>query len=252
MIVDRDVDVLRFLNLWVFARTSRIAEIFFSGDSLDGKKVRARRRLQRMENEGLLKSQKEFTSGEKVFWLTHSGKTYLSKRGHEAFKVTRDFKFQTFIHDDMCLAVLEILLKRGFQLSDVKSERELRRLKFFSLSKYPQGREVVEYITPDLVLKSGSELIAFEIEISRKSVARIEKKFADYHDWSEKNPKAQLKIVYVVPEVGDRERLKNIFNKLKNYADSHKRLPLNEKRFRFLTIEDFQKMKAKRMETQNA
>jgi DNA-binding PadR family transcriptional regulator len=165
MIMDRDINILKFLNDFGFARSFVVEEVFFPDGSLRGKKQMCHRRLKLMEEEGLIKSEKEFRYGQHIYFLTTKGGEFLKSQGVDVFYVAPSIGWGKYLHNDYIQQVFLKLRKHG--IKQFLSERKMRKMDAFKDS------------VPDLLVGlDGNRAIGIEVELESKSYASLEKKLS--------------------------------------------------------------------------
>ncbi|MEK5009589.1 hypothetical protein MHI11_20740 [Bacillus sp. FSL K6-3312] len=118
----------------------------------------------------------------KVLCITKSGSKFIGHIGSAA-----GLSYSTLQHDltvnDVIFSLLERYAAKGTEFS-FKTERELTRELVLSLSveqaRKPNALRHIAQEVPDFLLVNSERRFAFEVELSRKTSARIEKKMHQY------------------------------------------------------------------------
>ena len=161
MLTERDINILRFINDFGYARSSILKEMFFTAGTLSGQKQMCHRRLKKMIDGGLIKREREFRYGEMLYQLNRAGANKLKEHGIKVFWVQSSVGWGKFIHNDYVQQVYLKFRKEG--LRDFVSERRMRKMPVF-----------FDHI-PDLLVGASPEnflVIEVELELKRIEVLR--------------------------------------------------------------------------------
>jgi hypothetical protein len=169
--IHRDVAILMFLWRWKVATTKALATRFFSDVTL----ASAYKRLSRLEKEKFIEARCD-PFGKEFVWT-------LSRRGFEAIKDElprlreAGYKSEAIQHDALVTALhLGEFLTGAPQQTEVFTEQQIRR---YALEEYPSWAPKTDRHRPDGYTKitagpDGSKILAFEVELSPKSVKEYE------------------------------------------------------------------------------
>jgi predicted transcriptional regulator len=152
----------------------------------------AKNYMRGLEKKGLLKSQRAFVTGEKVFYITKLGVEFLQTYyPEEKYKYTQvRININNLEHDLIVTDILINILTKGIETQNGKlkfdsfvPDKELQQKRW----KWADGNKKFLYRVPDMQLfeekgkdnKSGAEIIV-EYEHTRRPATHIENDFDDY------------------------------------------------------------------------
>lgn len=160
-ITENDIKIVHFINRFKFARSSDVAKKFNRSE------FPVYRRLAGMTRENILTYKRFFFSGPGVYYPTAQGVALLPE---ETIGPIQSLNMGTYRHD---LAVLQVAIDLELQGKRTASERELRSM---WTKRDIKGRIIVPPHVPDLaVIQESGKLIYYEIELTTKSTARLQK-----------------------------------------------------------------------------
>lgn len=172
-----------------------------------------------MEEEGLIKSEKEFKYGQHIYCLSTKGGEFLKSQGVEVFYVAPSIGWGKYLHNDYIQQVFLKLRKQG--IKQFLSERKMRKMDAFKDS------------VPDLLVGlDGNRSIGIEVELESKSYASLEKKLSlnlrlglNYRFWYLcGNQTITNKVCGVVRKLGHRDGLFTV-GCIENFLSEKKYFP---------------------------
>lgn len=160
VLVDRDINILKEVGRWKCCLGRHIKDLVnFSG-------VRAcDRRLKVLIDSEYLKRQKILYGFPYIYSLTHKSRMLLNLNKRED-----KIRIEQISHDILVVDVVVSLLKqKQLLLETVASEKEMHIQDGFGKRQHQ----------PDFLYRKDNEVIAVEIELSLKSISRLEKNIKD-------------------------------------------------------------------------
>ena len=183
---ERDYELLTFMLEQKFISLDMAHLRFFSeGKSFEipppQKLFTARQRLTKLRKNGLVKTEKVLSSAKALYLITSLGAKVLeSNRGGDvAIKASKKIYFPLFDHDYM-VSMIRICLELRGKCRRWYPEKWVRS---FPLPLTQNGHKFGPDLFPDAVfINSKDEVVALELELSRKGQSKIKEKLRYYDE----------------------------------------------------------------------
>jgi hypothetical protein len=168
MITERDFKILKFINRFNYATRSTIQDLYFTKNSKEGGLQMANRRLLRLKRADLLNRERDFRTGEYIYFLSKKGVHYAREKGLDASEYS-SIRWGTYVHNDTIQKVFLEFVKAGH--TKFITEKEFRIM------------NGIKSNIPDLILSHNKSRFSFlEIELEEKKLERLKVKLKAFSE----------------------------------------------------------------------